>query len=159
MLRQLLTWRVLAGAFVIACFLLMMGLGLAWLTRPAASQREVATAVLQVIPAPTLTPTGAPASAGGPAVPGEDLPTPPPGVIAPGAFVQVTGTGGDGLRLRDAAGLGGKVLIVASEAEVFQVKDGPQELDGYTWWYLEGPFDPQRRGWAVVNYLQVVQNP
>lgn len=159
MFRHLLTWQVLAGAFLIAGFLLIMGLSLAWLTRPADSAREVATAVLQIIQAPTLTPTGAPVSAGGPAVPGEDLPTPPPGVIAPGAYVQVTGTGGDGLRLRDAAGLSGKVLIVASEAEVFQVKDGPQELDGYIWWYLVGPFDPQRRGWAVVNYLQVVQNP
>jgi hypothetical protein len=158
-IRPLLTWRVLAGAFVVACFLLMFGLGVAWLTRPPTTQTVVATAVLQVIHAATSTPTGSPASAGGPAAPGEDLPTPPPGVIAPGAYVQVTGTGGDGLRLRDAAGLNGKVILVGSEAEVFRVQEGPQELDGYTWWYLVGPFDDQRRGWAVVNYLQVVQKP
>jgi hypothetical protein len=73
--------------------------------------------------------------------------------------VQIIGTGGDGLRLRDQPGLDGKVLLLGSEAEVFRVQDGPREVDGYTWWYLVGPFDETRRGWAVANYLQIVQNP
>jgi len=50
-------------------------------------------------------------------------------------------------------------LLLGSEAEVFRVQDGPREVDGYTWWYLVGPFDETRRGWAVANYLQIVQNP
>jgi hypothetical protein len=156
-LRPFIHWRVLAGALVFACLLLMSILLLAWLTRPARSSLAVATAMLQVIPAATVTPTANPNAAG----PGSStgVPTPQPGVIATGAFVQVTGTGGDGLRLRDTAGLNANVVIVASDAEVFKVMDGPKELDGYTWWYLVGPFDAQRKGWAVMNYLQVVQGP
>ena len=76
-----------------------------------------------------------------------------------GAYVQVTGTGGDGLRLRDQPGLNGNVLLVASEAEVFRLEDGPVEMDGYTWWSLIGPFDETRRGWGVANYLEIIQNP
>lgn len=156
-LRLFLTGRTLAGAVVFACLLLTVTLLLAWLTRPARSNRAVATAMLQIIPAATQTPTPAPDAANPGS--GTAAPTPLPGAIAQGGFVQVTGTGGDGLRLRDAAGLSGKVVLVASEAEVFKVEDGPKELDGYTWWYLVGPFDAQRRGWAVVNYLQAVQGP
>ena len=48
---------------------------------------------------------------------------------------------------------------MASEAEIFIVKDGPIEADGYTWWYLLGPFDETRNGWAVSNYLVLAQNP
>ncbi len=73
--------------------------------------------------------------------------------------MQVVGTGGTGLRLRDEAGLNGKVNTLGGEAEVFQVKDGPKDLDGYTWWYLVGPYDANRRGWAVANYLKIIQNP
>jgi hypothetical protein len=39
------------------------------------------------------------------------------------------------------------------------VEDGPKDVDGFTWWYLVGPYDASRRGWAVSNYLSVVQNP
>jgi hypothetical protein len=80
-------------------------------------------------------------------------------VIALGAHVQILGTGGDGLRLRMEPGLGGQVRLLGSEAEVFRVDDGPVELDGYTWWYLVGPFNERRHGWAVSNFLAVVQNP
>jgi hypothetical protein len=55
--------------------------------------------------------------------------------------------------------LNGNVLLVASEAEVFKVDEGPVEMDEYTWWHLAGPFDDSRQGWAVVNYLEIVQNP
>jgi hypothetical protein len=75
------------------------------------------------------------------------------------AYVQISGTGGDGLRLRVEPGLKSEVRILGAEDEVFEVKDGPREADGFTWWYLVGPYDQTRRGWAVSNYLQVVQNP
>jgi hypothetical protein len=42
---------------------------------------------------------------------------------------------------------------------VFLVSDGPQEVDGLTWWYLVGFFDESRNGWAASNFLQVIQNP
>ena len=73
--------------------------------------------------------------------------------------MQITGTGGDGLRLRTEPGLNADVRILGAEAEVFLVQDGPRQVDGYTWWDLVGPYDSTRRGWAVSNYLAVVQNP
>ena len=83
----------------------------------------------------------------------------PTWVIAVGAYVQISGTGGDGLRLRTDPGLDSEVRILGAESEVFQVEDGPKDVDGFTWWYLVGPYDASRRGWAVSNYLSVVQNP
>jgi hypothetical protein len=107
-----------------------------------------ATPVLPTVtPIPTLTATSA--------VP----PPPQPGIIAIGSYVQVSGTGTDGLRLREEPGLGGKILFVGMESEVFRVDDGPRDADGYTWWYLVAPFDENRRGWAVSNYLAIAQNP
>ncbi|OGO27297.1 MAG: hypothetical protein A2Z16_13965 [Chloroflexi bacterium RBG_16_54_18] len=86
-------------------------------------------------------------------------PSPPPGTITVGSHVQVTGTGGEGLRLRIEPSLDGQILMLGSEAEVFRVHEGPREADGYTWWYLVGPFDSSRYGWAVANFLVVVQGP
>ena len=76
-----------------------------------------------------------------------------------GAYVQITGTAGAGLRFREKPGLEAPVLLLGAEAEVFRVEEGPQEIDGYVWWYLVGPYNPARRGWAVANYLEIVQNP
>ncbi|HZD55175.1 MAG TPA: hypothetical protein VE136_00510, partial [Anaerolineales bacterium] len=83
----------------------------------------------------------------------------PSGEVAIGAYVQITGTGGDGLRLRTGPGLSNEVRFLGLESEVFEVRDGPQEADGYTWWYLVAPFDETRNGWAVSGFLSVVQNP
>jgi hypothetical protein len=81
------------------------------------------------------------------------------GELAVGAYVQITGTAGAGLRLRERPALDAPMLLLGAEAEVFVVEQGPQEADGYVWWYLVGPYDADRRGWAVANYLQVVQKP
>ncbi|GAB4529155.1 MAG: hypothetical protein Fur0018_15620 [Anaerolineales bacterium] len=114
-----------------------------------------------VIPLPTLvdtplpqpTPTTPPSPTALPVLPSNS------GTITAGAFVQINGTGGDGLRLRSSPGLDSAVQYVALEAEVFQVQDGPQERDGYTWWFLVAPYDATHQGWAVSNYLLEVQSP
>jgi hypothetical protein len=88
------------------------------------------------------------------------VPLPPASeAISIGALVQVSGTGGDGLRLRAEPGLNSQVLFLGLESEVFQVSDGPRQADGYTWWLLVAPYDPTLSGWAVANYLVVVQSP
>jgi hypothetical protein len=79
------------------------------------------------------------------------LPTLVPGTIGVGAMVEVTE---DGLRLRDAPSLNGKILSQASAHELFNVVDGPRQADGYTWWLLQGVYDTARQGWAVENYLR-----
>ena len=157
---ELLNLWVIGGALVFACLLLFFALTILWVTRPGPTLDTPSTAVLSMIYAPTatLTPQSQTPSVG-PTDESGMPPSPQPGVIAVGAYVQVTDTGGEGLRMRSEPGLGGQVLLLASEAEVFQVTDGPKEADGFTWWYLVGPFDEERKGWAVSNYLMVVQNP
>ena len=65
----------------------------------------------------------------------------------------------DGLRIRTDPSLQGQIKFVGIEAEVFQVKDGPREVDGYTWWLLVAPYDETLNGWAVGDYLEIIQNP
>jgi hypothetical protein len=84
---------------------------------------------------------------------------PPSGDIVIGDYVQVSGTGGDGLRLHNSAGVSSEVRYIAIEAEVFIVKDGPIDVDGYLWWLLQDPYTDNAVGWGVGNYLVIVQNP
>jgi hypothetical protein len=132
---------------------------LTW-TRSPQTTGAGSTALITVIAVPTATeilPTSIPATAEPPAA--TDFPNPPDGDIAIDAYVQVTGTGGGGLRLREGPGLNRAVRMLGSEEEIFLVIDGPQQADNYIWWYLEGPFDNTRHGWAVSNFLRLVQNP
>jgi len=36
------------------------------------------------------------------------------------------------------------------------VVDGPEQADGFIWWYLEAPYDTSRSGWAASQYLGLV---
>ncbi len=76
-----------------------------------------------------------------------------------GDFVQVTGTSGEGLRLRSEPGISFSVNFIGMDAEVFEVIDGPIESDGFVWWYLEAPYDKTRNGWSVDEYLKEVTVP
>lgn len=76
--------------------------------------------------------------------------------ISVGSYVQIAGTEGKGLRLRAAPGLSSPLLFVGMEAEVFEVRDGPVDSDGYRWWYLVAPYDQTRSGWAASDYLELV---
>lgn len=140
--------------------LLTVTLLLLWLTRTEgpSGNSQVAAITVIALPSPTPTvPTSTPTEAATPVA--TFLPPPPPGDLAIGAYVQVRGTGSDGLRLRTGPGLDNEVRLLGLDDEVFLVQDGPQQVDGYTWWYLLGPYDDTRRGWAVANYLALVQNP
>lgn len=159
-LRWLLSPIIIGGTMVVAAILLGITLFLLWLVRPGPAPGVPGTAVLNVIPMSTFTPippTITPVPE--PTVTSLVPPPPSPGSFSVGSSVQITGTGGDGLRLRADPGLQGDVRFLALEGEVFQVEDGPQEQDGYTWWFLVAPYDATVKGWAVSNYLAPVQNP
>jgi hypothetical protein len=158
-LRKYFNLKIIAAAVTVAVILFFAVLILLWTSRPTQSPRTAATAILNVIPASTATQPFIATPEGVASPTPEMVPTPPPGIIAVGAYVQVSGTGGDGLRMRSEAGLQAEVRFVAIEAEVFQVVDGPRDIDNYTWWYLVAPYDQTRSGWAVSNYLAVIQNP
>jgi hypothetical protein len=154
LLEMISPW-VLAGALVVACLLTGLSLAVFGLGRSKQPPQMQSTAIINVIPAPTFTPGPAATAV---ETPGEGTSV-PSGPVGKGVQVKVTGTSGNGLRLRDQPGLNGKVLLLGTEAEVFKVEDGPVEVDGYTWWYLVSPFDPERKGWGVGDYLVVVEAP
>jgi len=152
-------WVILAAIGVGIC-LLLGSLYLIKAKRPSQSSLQEVTAALTVIPAPTETsPPHTPTPLFSPTPSHTPPPTPLPGDISVGGYVQITGTGGDGLRLRAEPGLDSEVRFLGLEDEVFLVQDGPHNADSYEWWYLVAPFDETRRGWAASNFLQVVQNP
>jgi hypothetical protein len=150
-------WTVL-GAFLLGMVLFAIVVALLLSIPPGAAPASTQIAIVTVIPAATRTnpgPVVTPTSAASPTLP----PPPSVGTITIGSLVQVAGTGGDGLRLRVEPGLEEQVRFLGIEAEVFEVVDGPVELDGFVWYLLMTPIDEARRGWAVSNYLVTVQNP
>ncbi|UCD41500.1 MAG: hypothetical protein JSV69_13140 [Chloroflexota bacterium] len=152
-------WLVFGAIGIGVALLIATLLLLSWTRMPGATGIE-GTAVITVIDLSTATPilpTVTPTEVETP--PSTGLPLPPPGDISKDAYVQVIGTGGNGLRLRVGPGLDRDVRLLGVEDEVFLVQDGPIQADSYTWWFLVGPFDEARQGWAVANFLRVVQNP
>jgi hypothetical protein len=126
--------------------------------RPPRVPVGIVTAALTIVPLPTstLTPSPTPQMA----TQNPDEPPPPPeGQLDIGGFVKISGTEGSGLRLREWPGLDYQPRFLGMEDEVFQIRDGPKVADGYTWWYLVAPFESDRNGWAVSNYLMVIQEP
>jgi hypothetical protein len=150
--------RTIIGAAAFALFLIVLTLILiGWTTPRVSGSVGFAPAYLTMLPAPTQTPNTTPTNTPDPLLVG--TPTLPPDTIGIGGYVQITGTEGDGLRIRSAPGINAESLFLGYDEEVFQVKDGPKEADGYTWWYLVAPYDDTRSGWAASNFLSVVPGP
>lgn len=81
-----------------------------------------------------------------------------PQTLAVGISVIVAGVDGDELNIRDTAGvLGTNVLFRFPEGTLLTVVDGPTQADGFTWWRIQNASIPSQVGWAVSNYLQVVE--
>jgi hypothetical protein len=88
----------------------------------------------------------------------EVTPTPPGGApITIGSRVQVTGTEGLGVAVRQGPGTTYTYFFVGQDGDVFIILDGPREADGYVWWEVSDPNDPNRSGWMVEDYLEVIE--
>ena len=150
------TWTIL-GALACAGFLLVATwIGIQTSHPHRSSTSGFAAADLTVIPLPTATvPIPTPTINPGLAA---SL-TKQPNQIAVNTYVKITGTGTDGLRIRSDPGLNSNTVFRGEDSETFMVKDGPQQADGYTWWYVVAPYDSTRAGWAAANYLAVVPSP
>jgi len=145
---------LIAALFFMTAVLLV---GFVSLTRGADLPQPTATVILLTAPASSIIAT-ATIQSPPTSQPTNSPPPPPPGQVKVGAYVQVTGTGQNGfLNLRADPNLKGAVNYMALEREVFQVQAGPTNADGFVWWYLVDPATATRSGWAVQNYLQVVQ--
>jgi hypothetical protein len=153
--RDLFNRWVIVGALALAGILLLITAIAIGLTAASSSAGVgFAPADLTVIPAPTGT-SGAPPT---PTIDPFATATSPAGV-AIGNYVQISGTEGQGLRIRAEPGLGGQFQFLAYDSEVFVVQDGPREVDGYVWWYLVAPYDETRVGWAAADFLTYIPAP
>ena len=138
----------------VLAFILVVALQIAF---PQVNSPPVTTQEFTVIPAHSLTPNLPSTSQGNAGQTSTPSPV-PVGEMGIGAYVQIFGTGGEGLRLRSGPGTDNSPLFLGMEAEVFQIKDGPVQTGGFTWWYLVAPYDENRKGWAVQTYLSVITN-
>lgn len=153
--RLLLNRWVILGTLGIAGVLTLITAVAIGLTaaRPS-TEVGFAPADVTVIPAPTAT-------SGAPPTPTADpfaTATTPAG-IGVGNYVQISGTNGEGLRIRSEPGLNGNPEFLGFDSEVFVVHDGPREADGYVWWYLVAPYDQNRAGWAAADFLTYIPSP
>lgn len=158
-LSRFATRGVILSALLLGVGLIAAGAAALFWFSPSGQVHEAPAAALTWIPGPTNTPP----------LPTSTLSllptaTPPsealePGETGIGSFVQITGTEGAGLNIRIAPGLSTDIQFLAYDAEVFEVRDGPQQADGFTWWYIVTPVDASRAGWAAADYLSVVANP
>ena len=154
-LRQFFNKWVILGALLTAGFLtLITAIAVGLTSSPPTSDIGFAPADLTVIPAPTGTSGAPPTWTPDPFA----SPTPPAG-LAIGNYVQISGTEGQGLRIRAEPGLDGNFQFLAYDSEVFLIQDGPREVDGYVWWYLVAPYDETRVGWAAADFLSYVPSP
>lgn len=153
--RQLFNKWVILGALLLTGFLLLItAISIGLTASHQSSEVGFAPADVTMIPASTSTSSAPPT----PTIDPFASPTSPAG-IAVGNYVQITGTEGQGLRIRKAPGLDGEFEFLAYDSEVFTIQDGPRDVDGYVWWYLVAPYDDTRVGWAAADFLTYVPAP
>jgi hypothetical protein len=144
-----------AGGLIV----LTAALVLTALSRGPAGRAPSDAPVVTLLPRPTATvaatapPSPMPTETPPPAAP-EDGNT---GRVGVGSIVAVSGTEGDGLRLRADPSTTGTIRLLAGESEVFTVQEGPVDAEGRTWFYIVSPSDAARAGWAVADYLRLAQ--
>ena len=154
-LKQLFNKWVILGALAFAGLLLLItALSIGFTSPLQPADVGFAPANLTVIPASTATSSAPPTATIDPFAP-----TPVPTGIAIGNYVQITGTDGEGLRIRSEPGLAGNPDFLGFDSEVFIVREGPVALDGYVWWYLVAPYDETRAGWAAADFLSYIPSP
>lgn len=84
--------------------------------------------------------------------------TPTPLPIRVGGRIEVEGVNDNQLNVRSTSSVtNSQVLFRAAEDEQFTIIAGPVQADGFIWWQIRDPDDPNRIGWAVSNYLNPIE--
>lgn len=107
-----------------------------------ATQGAATPALTSTLPKPTATRPPVPTS------------TVPASQLAAGQMVRISGTDGEGLRVRTGPGLDYVTLEIWEEGTELQVLEGPQVADGFVWWRLE--MADGTIGWLPDEWLQIV---
>ncbi len=82
-------------------------------------------------------------------------PTAAPGTFDLGARVEVAGTGGAGLRIRQAPGTDSQTLKFLTDGTKLFIVGGPQQAGGMTWWKVDD--QAGTIGWVAGQYIKPVQ--
>ena len=145
--------------FVLASLFVAISLALAGCGTPAEPQVIEKTVEVQVTQVVQVTAVPDAAAEEGGEIADETTVVPDIGiseVFEEGDLVEIYGTEGQGLSLRDAPGLSSVVGEYGLESEVFEIHGGPIDADGYTWWYLVNPYDNTKQGWGVGRFLRKI---
>lgn len=155
-MKKFLNPWVIAGTIITAGLLLVAAFYASGGIFPGEQEPYQGGADIMIIPVPTATqippPTTTPVIFATPTAQREEG-------IQLGGYVQISGTEGEGLRLRVDPSLNGAIAFLGLEGEIFLVTGGPEDEDGYLWWQLEAPLNSSRQGWVVSDYLQPAQGP
>jgi hypothetical protein len=151
--------KVVIAALLISLFFLCATLVYILVERPAAADpgQNSLDGGMTIISGPTSTPRPLPPTLTSIPPTPANSPTPAPGEITVGVYVQPS-TEGAGLRVHSDPKLAAD-FFSAFDSEVFLITKGPEQADGYTWWYLTASYDTSRAGWAVQDYLKAIPNP
>lgn len=153
--KRWFTWII--GGAIVGVILIIVVLAIGFFTRSSSYAAPAASPAITIVVPPTATPTTfIPTDT--PLPTATMTPVPPPKAedgIQIGRLVQVIGTEGDGLRLREDASISAKIAFLGLENEVLEVREGPRQSDGYEWWLLSNPYNSDKEGWAVANYLRL----
>ncbi len=157
--RPIIIWLLGGGLAGVIITGIVLAVGI--FTRGSQSATIETTPVLVVLLAPTTTPSSTPPPTVEITVEEPTSTSIPlePGAIYQGQLVEIYGTGGDGLRLRVQPGLDARIAFLGVESEVFEVQGGPENADGYEWWFLRNPYNSEKTGWAVSIYLRSISSP
>lgn len=76
-------------------------------------------------------------------------------------LIEVTGTGGDGLLIREEPRQGDNIIAVARDGDRFFISSGPEQSIGVAgesieWCQITDAEDESTTGWAAVDFMQVV---
>jgi hypothetical protein len=146
-------WAILAGIFA-AAVCIVAALMVLFMGKNQNPQYAYITPVVKVITAPTLTKVSSTPTI----QPTAELLLPGSMSLQPGTIVEITGTEGAGLRVRDDAGTGATALFLAMDGEQYVIKEGPKHVDDLFWYRIVSSDDDTKKGWAAADYLKVVTN-
>ena len=155
-MKKILNPWVMGGTILTASILLVVVFYVSGGLFPVDGDPYQGGAEIMVIPVPTATQTPPPTAT--PIIVPSPTPFQPSG-IQEGGYVQISGTEGEGLRLRIEPSLTGRIAFLGVEGEIFLVKGGPVDSDGYLWWQIEAPLNASRQGWVVSDYIVPAQSP
>ncbi|MBN1886623.1 MAG: hypothetical protein JW850_01480 [Thermoflexales bacterium] len=142
-------WSTLSLVLLVALVTALAWIGLTLSQRPPAPA-ELPTPIFIIV---TSLPGGA--SAPGQSQPETEATQPAPGQARPGDVVQVSDTGGLGVRLRAGPGVLYETLKIVPEGSRLELVGEARQADDHVWRLVRDPTDGVQ-GWMVVDYLQVI---